>query len=81
MSVFDTLDYGLTSRTNKVQSLERELQNYKTELSISKEALAERETESTKLEAECAQLRSALVEAQASAGSKDDGELQERIAG
>jgi predicted nucleic acid-binding Zn-ribbon protein len=81
MSTLDTLDRGLTSSTKKVQSLERELQHYKAELSTSKEALVEREIESTKLEAECAHLRSALVEAQASAGTKDDSELQERIAG
>jgi len=44
-------------------------------------SLAQRTTESSELEAECARLRSALAEAQAKAGSQADEDLKYRIAG
>jgi hypothetical protein len=46
-----------------------------------KDSLAQQTTESGKLEAECAQLRSALADAQAQAGAQDDEDLKYRIAG
>jgi len=46
-----------------------------------KQSLAEHTTESGKLEAECAQLRSALADAQGKGGSQDDEDIKYRIAG
>ena len=65
-----------------MKSLERELQSYKAEIDQLKETFTQQKIVSGELEAECARLRSALMDAQFKVGSADDDdESKERIAG